>query len=99
MKAYLALMLAKKEDLATYGKEVADIIKGLSGGKMTYAEGAAGVVVIGFASNKDESVIRRSFQDLWRAEQRTWVLPLDSPLLIDQKLMDWARRQVPESPF
>lgn len=99
MKAYLALMLAKSEDIASYGKEVADVIKKLSGGKMTYAEGAAGVVAIGFASKEEESVIRRSFQGLWRREQRTWVLSLDNPLVIDQKLMDWARRQAPESPF
>lgn len=99
MKSYLALMFAKPEDISTYGKEVAAAIKKISGGRMKYAEGGAGVVAIGFATGENWSVISRAFHDLWRPEQRTWVLPLDEASLVDKALLDWAKKQAPESPF
>jgi hypothetical protein len=92
-------MFAKPEDIGTYGKEVATVIRSLAGGRMQYVEGAAHMVAIAFATNKEEELIRRTFSKLSRPEQRTWVLPLDQAVHIDQALMDWARKQVPESPF
>lgn len=92
-------MFAKPEDISTYGKEVAAAIKSVAGSRMTYVEGGAHMVAIGFATNMEEDLIRRAFVKLSRPEQRTWVLPLDSAVHIDQALVDWARKQVPESPF
>lgn len=99
MKTYVALMFAKPEDISTYGKEVAAAIRSVAGGRMTYVEGGAHMVAIGFATNMEEELIRRAFAKLSRPEQRTWVLPLDSAVHVDQALMDWAKKQVPESPF
>ncbi|TCT08936.1 hypothetical protein EDC26_10496 [Paralcaligenes ureilyticus] len=99
MKTYVALMFAKPEDISTYGKEVAAAIKSVAGSRMIYVEGGAHMVAIGFATNVEEAIIRSTFAKLGRSEQRTWVLPLDSAVHVDQALMDWARKQVPESPF
>lgn len=86
MNSYIALMFCKKEDLPSYGREVMDAIRAVAGSKSKYAEGAAGVVAVGFKTDKDWDFIRRAFGDLWRAEQRTWVLPLldDEPMVIDK---------------
>jgi hypothetical protein len=99
MKAYVALMFAKPEDIGPYGREVANVIKTISGGRMQFAEGGALITAIGFATNQSEAAIQQAFVKLHRPEQRTWVLPLDGAVYIDKALTDWAKKQVPESPF
>lgn len=99
MKTYIALMFAKPEDIKTYGQEVAAAIKDLSAGNMKLAEGGAGVVAVGFASDKDFRVIARVFQDLWRPEQRTWVLPLEpGSSFADKSILEWASKQSKQRP-
>lgn len=91
MKPYLALMFCTQNDLRLYAPEVLKVIQQVAGTNLKRAESAANVTAIGFKSDRDEAFILRAFQDLWRPEMRTWVLPLDSPVLIDRALMAWAK--------
>ncbi len=97
MKRYVALMFCKREDVSSYAREVATAIKQVAGDRMKYSEGGAGMAAIGFATDMPVDQIRRVFSDLWRHEQRTWVLSLENPVMIDTAIMEWARRQ--EDPF
>lgn len=92
MKPYLAVVFAKQEESRAYLAEVAAAIKSVAGSNMKYGEGAASVAAIAFLTEKDSDSINKAFKDLWRQEQRTWVFPLDSPIMIDAKLMDWVRK-------
>ncbi|MCD6674877.1 MAG: hypothetical protein LT106_18745 [Burkholderiaceae bacterium] len=94
MKPYLALVFCKKDDLRSYGAEVVAAIRSVAGERMKYAEGTSHLVAIGFATDRPSADIQRAFKPLWRAEQRTWVLPIESPLMIDLAIMEWLRRQV-----
>ena len=99
MKQFVALMFCRPQDVSSYGREVAAAIKQVAGGRMKYSEGGAGMAAIGFATDKPVEEIRRVFSDLWRREQRTWVLSLENPIMVDNAIMQWARRQNPEDPF
>jgi hypothetical protein len=94
MKAFVALMFCKQQDLRSYAPEVLAAVKRVAGDNFKYGEAAAGVVAIAFRSDEETGFIVRVFRDLWRPEQRTWVLPLDEPppVLIDNALMAWARK-------
>ena len=90
MPAYVVLMFCTKEDLKSYGIEVATAIKSIAGARFKCGEGAAGIVAIAFATDKEWSIIARTFRDLWRPEQRCWVLPLEGDMMIDKALIDWS---------
>lgn len=91
MNGYLALMFCSPQDLRSYAPDVMKVIQQVAGTNFKRGESAAHVTAIAFRSDKSPADISKAFQDLWRREQRTWVLPLDQPLLIDKALMDWSR--------
>lgn len=93
MKPYIALVFCKAEDLKSYGAEVVAAIRSVAGDRMKYSEGTSHMVAIGFATDRAVADIQRAFEPLWRPEQRTWVLPLDEPVMVDRAIMDWLRRQ------
>jgi len=95
MKAYVAIMFASKDELISYGRDVQAALHKLSNGKTQRIESTAGVTAIGFVSDAEYSVIFRTCEDLWRKEQRTWVFPLETAVVTDAKLHEWARRQIP----
>ena len=90
MPAYVCLMFCKKEDLKSYGVEVVAAIRSVAGAKFKYGEAAAGVVAIAFVTDREWSTITRAFRDLWRPEQRCWVLALEGDMMIDNALLDWS---------
>ncbi len=91
MNSFLALMFCKPADIRSYAVEVRDAIKSIAGERLKYGEGGAGITAIAFMSDKSLSEAYKPFKDLWRSEQRTWVVPLDDQCLIDRALMDWVR--------
>jgi hypothetical protein len=93
MDGYLALMFCNQQDLRSYAPDVMEVIQRVAGTSFKRGASAAGMTAIAFRSDKDEATIKKAFQDLWRPEQRTWVLPLDRPVLIDQALMEWVRKE------
>jgi hypothetical protein len=95
MKAYLAVVFAKQSESRAYLLEVAIAIKSVAGMNLKYGEAAASVAAIAFLSDESETSIRRAFKDLWRVEQRTWIFPLESPVMVDAKLMEWVRKHCP----
>ena len=93
MKAYLAIVFSKQTaENTTYFLEVAAAIKTIAGNNWKRGESLSATTTIAFLTSKDEEFIRRTFHDLWRPEQRTWVVPLDSPVLMDKSIMDWVRK-------
>lgn len=92
MNAYLALMFCAQADLRSYAPEVAAVIQRVAGTNLKRAESAAGVSAIAFRTDMDDAAVMRAFQPLWRPEQRTWVLSLDRPVLIDSALMQWVSK-------
>jgi hypothetical protein len=95
MQAYLALIFAKQEESRSYLLEVATAIKSVAGNNFKYGEGTASMAAIAFLSDKDSKIIRKVFDDLWRPEQRTWLIRLDSPVMIDRAIMNWVRKNNP----
>lgn len=93
MKPYIALVFCKAEDLKSYGAEVVAAIRSVAGDRMKYSEGTSHMAAIGFATDRSADDIHRAFEPLWRREQRTWVLPIESPVMIDKAIMEWHRRQ------
>lgn len=92
MKAYLAIIFCKPAESAAYLREVAATAKSCAGANIKRGEGTAAMTTIAFLSDRDEEIIRKAFLALWRAEQYTWVVPLESPLLIGKSIMDWVRK-------
>ena len=93
MNGYLALMFCKPEGLRSYAPEVMAAIQRVAGTNFKRGESAAHVTTIAFRSDKEESAIVKAFLDLWRPEQRTWVLPLERSVLIDKALTEWAKKE------
>lgn len=94
MNAYMALIFCSKADLRSYGREVSDTIASLAGTRVKRSESTEHVVAVAFATSRPRTDVVKAFKDLWRPEQRTWVMPLEDPVLIDKSIMDWAKRQV-----
>lgn len=92
MKPYLAVVFAKQLDSRSFLAEVAAAIKSVAGANMKYGDAAASVAAIAFITDKDAKVIHKAFADLWRPEQRVWVFPIESPIMVDKALMDWIRK-------
>ena len=93
VNTYVALMFCKPSDVRAYGADVLKAIKSLAGDRFKYAEGAAQIAAIGFATDKERSVITKTFSDLWQEDRQVWVLPLTAPLLLRGSLMEWAKKQ------
>lgn len=93
MKTFVALMFCKQSDTRAYATEVMKAIKTVAGDRFKYAEGAAQIAAIGFATDKDQDVIVRSFSHLWQQDRQVWILPLESPVLLRGSLMEWAKKQ------
>ena len=93
MKAFLALMFCKPQDVRTYALEVRTAIKSVAGDRMKYGEGGAGMTAIAFKSDLPVADVCKAFLPLWRAEQRTWVMSLEEQCLIDKALMTWAHSE------
>jgi hypothetical protein len=100
MKPYLCLMFCKQEELRTFAKEVAEVLQRVAGSNIKRAESAAGVTAVAFISSWPSDRLHSAFWDLWRREQRVWVLPLSSRqgsnLMIDLAIMEWVRKHCPE---
>lgn len=93
MKAYLAIVFAKHAaENQSYLAEVAAAIKSVAGNNLKRGENAASLTTIAFLTDKDDEFIRKIFLDLWRPENRTWVVPMDEPVLADKSIMDWIRK-------